>query len=94
MSKRNVNTFNPRMASVLMAMPRTKASKNATDAMTVKEIAETVGTRPAYTVDWLTGLHDLGLVQQQGKKATPEPEKRWQLTANGRKVVDTLVHAV
>ena len=94
MTTKNVNAFSPRMASVLMAMPREKGTKSAPACATVTEIAGNVGTRAAYTIDWLGDLGTLGLVQKLGKKEESTPESKWQLTANGRKVVGALTEAV
>jgi DNA-binding MarR family transcriptional regulator len=94
MTKENVKVFNAKMASVLMTMPREKATKSLPACLTAIDIADSIGTRPGYTLDWLAGLVNLGLVQKLGKKEDPTTQSRWQLTANGRKVVGTLAASV
>lgn len=86
--------FTPSMASILMALPRNKRTAKDPATLTVDAISETVRLRPTTVMDWLNDLLDLGLVIQVGKKAAPTPERKWQLSANGRKVVRVLTGAV
>lgn len=89
-----MSIFTPSMASILMALPRNTRTAKDPAAMTVDAIGETVRLRPTTVMDWLRDLNQLGLVLQVGKRAAPAPEKKWQLSANGRKVVRILTGAI
>jgi DNA-binding IclR family transcriptional regulator len=86
--------FTPSMASILMALPRNKRTEKDPATLTVDALSETVRLRPTTVMDWLDQLCDLGLVLQVGKRAAPTRDKKWQLSANGRKVVRVLTGAV
>lgn len=89
-----MSIFTPSMASILMALPRGKGTEKDPSTLTVDAIGETVRLKPTIVMDWLQDLHRLGLVLQVGKRAAPTPEKKWQLSANGRKVVRILTGAI
>lgn len=86
--------FTPCMASILMAFPRHKRTEKYPATITISDLSETIQLRPATVLGWLNNLYDLGLVLQVGKKMSPTPQMKWQLSANGRKVVKVLTGAV
>jgi len=89
-----MRTFTPSMASILMALPRNKRTAKDPAYLTIDALSVIVRLKPTTVMGWLNALWELGLVLQVGNRHVSTPESKWQLSANGRKVVRVLTGAV